>query len=161
MIAKCLCKNCKGTIEFHAADFGEQSRTATQVSGQYVRCPHCGFATPLTMSLARWEKVLKSETTSHGGGVLLFLALVTALIPAAIVVVLIRSGVTIHQIETGGAGVPGEVAMGMAGAFVVIQAIMWLIFPWLVCWRLSKIRAELRRIEHNIRARQSVEAASR
>jgi hypothetical protein len=51
--------------------------------------------------------------------------------------------------------------MGIAGAFVVIQAIMWLIFPWLVYWRLSKIRAEIRRIEHNIRAKQSVEAVPR
>jgi hypothetical protein len=154
MIAKCLCKNCGGSIQFHAADFGEQSRTATQVTGQYVRCPHCGFATPLSMSLARWEKMLATETAT-GGGVFVVLALLTALIPAAIVVALIRSGITIHQIVTGGAGVPGEVAMGIAGAFVVIQAIMWLIFPWLVCWRLSKIRAELRRIQHNIVGKQS------
>ncbi|HXC35921.1 MAG TPA: hypothetical protein VNV43_08595 [Candidatus Acidoferrales bacterium] len=98
--------------------------------------------------------MLATETAT-GGGVFVVLALLTALIPAAIVVALIRSGITIHQIVTGGAGVPGEVAMGIAGAFVVIQAIMWLIFPWLVCWRLSKIRAELRRIQHNIVGKQS------
>jgi hypothetical protein len=150
MIAKCECKNCRGSIEFHAADFGEQSRTSTQVVGQYVRCPHCGFATPLTMSLAKWAKVSSTETTYSGGGVLVFLALVTALIPAIIIVALVKSGVTLHQIVTGGGGVPGTVALSIAGAFAAIQAIMWLIFPWLVCWRLSKIRAELRRIEHNI-----------
>lgn len=150
MIAKCACQNCKGTIEFHAADFAEQSRTSTRVVGQYIRCPQCGFATPLSMSIAKWTKFSSTETVQTGGSALVVLALVAALIPAIIVAVLVRSGVTMHQIVTGGAGVPGEVAMGIAGAFVVIQAIMWLIFPWLVCWRLSKIRAELRRLEQNI-----------
>jgi uncharacterized membrane protein/DNA-directed RNA polymerase subunit RPC12/RpoP len=159
MIAKCACQNCRSTIEFHAADFAEQSRTSTQVIGQYIRCPHCGFATPLTMSLAKWAKVSSTEPVQMSGTVLAVLALVMALIPAVIVVALVKSGVTIHQIMTGGAGIPGTVAMGIAGALALIQAIMWLIFPWLVCWRLSKIRAELRRIERDIRGKQSVEAA--
>lgn len=158
MIAKCACQNCRSSIEFHAADFAEQSRTSTQVIGQYVRCPHCGFATPLTMSLAKWAKVSSTESVQVSGAVVAVLALVTALIPAGIVVALIKSGVTVHQIVSGGGGVPGMVAMGIVGAFIVIQVIMWLIFPWLVCWRLSKIRAELRRIENEIHGKRSAEA---
>lgn len=158
MIAKCGCQNCRSSIEFHAADFMEQSRTSTQVIGQYVRCPHCGFATPLTMSLARWSKMSSTETIQASPAIFIVLALVIALIPAGIVMALMRSGVSLRQIVTGGAGVPGQVALGIAGFLVIIQAIMWLIFPWLVCWRLSKIRAELRRIQQNFHANEALKS---
>jgi hypothetical protein len=93
--------------------------------------------------------------TIHIGTLLLVLALIAALIAVVIVVTLVRSGVSVHKIVTGSAGVPGAVVMGIVGAFAIVPAVMWLIFPWLVCSRLSKIYAELLKIENNIQAIQS------
>jgi hypothetical protein len=154
MTVRCACKNCRGSIAFDAADFAEQSRTSTQVIGQNVRCPHCGYATPIMMSIERWSKVSSAEGAGAGPGIIILLILLIALIPGIIVFGLIRSGATVKQIATGGAGAPGLIAVAIVGIVALITAIMWLIFPWVAWARLSKIHAELRKIEQRMRRPQ-------
>ena len=151
MIVKCACKNCRGSIAFDAADFMEQNRTATQIIGQNVRCPHCGFATAITISIEKWSKLSSAKTASAGPAIIALLMLLVALIPAIIVFSLMKSGATIKQIVTGGAGASGLAALAIAGILALIMVIMWLIFPWVVCSRLSKIHAELLKIEEQTR----------
>ena len=151
MTVKCACQNCRGSIAFDAADFAEQNRTSTRIIGQNVRCPHCGYATALTMPIKKWSNASLDKTIHLGLTIPVILALLALLTPAAIVVALVRSGVTIHQIVTGGAGAPGLAAMAIVGTTVLIMAVMWLIFPWLVLSLLSKIHGELGRIEQNTR----------
>ena len=153
MTVRCACKNCRGRIAFDAADFAEQNRTSTQIIGQNVRCPHCGYATAITMPLEKWSKMSSAKTINLGPAIIFLLALVITLVPAVIVFVLIKSGLTIKQIVTGGAGAPGLVAMVIAGTVALITTVIWLIFPWLVCSVLSKIHAELAKIEENTRNR--------
>jgi hypothetical protein len=158
MTVKCACQNCRGSIAYDAADFAEQNRTSTRIIGQNVRCPHCGYATALTMPINRWSKVSSPRTFYVGPTLLVILALAGFLIPAGIVVALVRSGVSIHQIVTGGAGVPGDVAIGIAATFGLILAVMWVIFPWLVLSILSKILGELEKIEQTGRAVEALKS---
>ena len=150
MTVRCACKNCRGRIAFDAADFAEQTRTSTQIIGQNVRCPHCGYATAITMSLEKWSNLSSAKTINLGPAIFVILTL-AIVAPAAIVFGLIKSGLTIKQIVTGGAGTSGLVAMAIAGTLALIAAVMWLVFPWLVCSRLSKIHTELTKIEQNTR----------
>ena len=151
MTVKCACKNCRGSIAFDAADFAEQNRTATHLIGQNVRCPHCGFATTITMSIEKWSRLTSVKTVNIGPAIIFLLTLIVALVPAIIVVSLIKSGATVKQIVTGGAGAPDLVAMAIVGTVALITAVIWLIFPWLVCSRLSRIHDELMKIEENTR----------
>jgi uncharacterized membrane protein len=152
MRVRCACNNCRGSIVFDVADFAEQNRTSTQIIGQNVRCPHCGYATAITMSLERWSKASSTEGISAGPTVIILLTLLIALVPAIIIAGLIQSGVTIKQIATGGAGASGYVAAGIVGTGALIAAVMWLIFPWLAWSLLSKIHNDLTKIERNTRA---------
>ena len=152
MTVRCACKNCRGSIAFDAADFAEQNRTATHLIGQNVRCPHCGFATTITMSIQKWAKMGSARTVNIGPAIIFLLAFIVAVVPAIIVAGLIKSGATIKQIVTGGAGTPGMVAVAIVGTVALITAVMWLMFPWLVCSRLSKIHGELAQIEENTRS---------
>lgn len=145
MRARCACKNCRGSIAFDIADFAELNRTSTQIIGQNVRCPHCGFATAITMSIEKWSKLSTPKTVNIGPAIVFLLALGVTIVPAVIVFGLIKSGVTIKQIVTGNAGAPGMIAIAIVGTVALIMTVMWLIFPWLVCSRLSKIHAELRK----------------
>jgi hypothetical protein len=151
MTVKCACQNCRGSIAFDAADFAEQNRTSTRIIGQNIRCPHCGYATALMMPMTKWSKASSARTVHVSPALLVILALAGFLIPPGIVVALVKSGVSIHQIVNGGAGVPGAVAMGIAATFGIILAVMWAIFPWLVLSILSNIHDELARIEQNTR----------
>lgn len=151
MTVRCACKNCRGSIAFDAADFAEQNRTTTQIVGQNVRCPHCGYATAITMSLEKWSKLSSEKSITAGPAIIVLLMLLISLVPAIIVFTLIKSGSTIKQIVTGGAGAPGLVATAIAGTIALIMAFMWLIFPWLAWLLLSKIHADLMRIEQNTR----------
>ena len=151
MTVRCACKNCRGSIAFDAADFAEQNRTSTQIVGQNVRCPHCGYATAITMSLEKWSKLSSEKSLGAGPAIIVLLMLLISLVPAIIVFSLVRSGSTIKQIVTGGAGAPGLVAMAIAGTIALIMAFMWLIFPWLAWLLLSKIHADLVKIEQNTR----------
>ena len=151
MTVKCACQNCRGSIAFDAADFAEQNRTSKRIIGQNVRCPHCGYATALTMPFTQWSKVSSPRTIHVSPTLLVVLALIGLLVPAGIVVALVKSGVSIHQIVNGGAGVPGAIAMGIAATFGVILAVMWVVFPWLVLSVLSRIYGELEKIEQNTR----------
>jgi hypothetical protein len=151
MTVRCACKNCRGSIAFDVSDFAEQNRTATHLIGQNVRCPHCGYATAITMSLEKWARLTSAKTVNIGPAIIFLLALIVALIPAVIVAGLIKSGVTVKQIVTGGAGATGLVAVAIVGTVAIITAVMWLIFPWLVCLRLSKIHDQLMKIEERTR----------
>lgn len=151
MTVRCACKNCRGTIAFDAADFAEQNRTSTQIIGQNVRCPHCGYATPITISMEKWAKLSSARTINASPAIIVILLLVAALTPTAIVFGLIKSGTTVKEIVTGGAGAPGVVAMAIAGTLALITTVMWLIFPWLICSRLSRIHADLTKIEEHMR----------
>lgn len=153
MTVRCACKNCRGSIAFDAADFAEQNRTATHLIGQNVRCPHCGFATAISMSIEKWARMSSARTVNIGPAIIFILALIVALVPAVIIASLIKSGATAKQIVTGGAGAPDLVAVAIVGTIALITTVMWLIFPWLVCSRLSKIHDELAKIEENTRGR--------
>ena len=155
MRVRCACKNCRGSIAFDAVDFAEQNRTSTQIIGQNVRCPHCGFATAITMSLEKWSKLSLPKSGIAARAIIFFLVLGIALVPTVIVLGLIKSGATIKQIVTGDAGAPGQFAMAIVGTVALVTAVMWLIFPWLVCSTLSKIHTDLIKIERATREDRS------
>ncbi len=161
MTVKCTCQNCRSSIAFDAADFAELNRTSTRIIGQNVRCPHCGYATALTMPIARWSKASSPKTVHAGPIILAVVALIALLASAVIIVALVKSGVTFHQIVTGSAGVRGFVAIGIAAASGIVLGSMWLLFPWLAWSLLAKMHADLEQIEQNTRHATAVEALKR
>jgi ribosomal protein S27AE len=101
MTLRRACKNCGGSIALDAADFAEQKPISTL--GQNVCCPHCGVIVANSMSAHNGS----AKSIKAARAIIAILTLVTLLVPAVIVFSLIRSGINIRQIMTGGAGAPG------------------------------------------------------
>jgi hypothetical protein len=103
------------------------------------------------MSIKNWSKQSSAKTVNAGPAIVVLLMLLVALVPVVIAFGLLKSGITVKQIVMGGAGTPGLVAMAIVGTVGLITAVMWLVFPWLAWWLLSRIHAELAKIEENTR----------
>lgn len=135
--SKCNCTACSGHIEFEVAH-----------AGQTIPCPHCGIDTllfvPGTASPDRTSK--KRQIPKFWMGLLFVL-----IIFASIVGLLLAFRPYIGAFFAGiGIAIPGVIGI-LILAFVLIWALLWVMFPVFVYTELHKANRTLEKIEANTR----------
>lgn len=151
MLAKCSCQHCGGSIEFDADGLERSGSTGHRVLGQMIDCPHCGKSTQLYLNLSEFvnpNRPKQPKKIKYGwfyvlGGILV--AIILAYFFGE------RIGNFIAEIFPIVGGAVGGLILLSFFVLILILAVFWIIFPWMVYSMLHSIREELRRIEANTR----------
>lgn len=139
MKVACNCQLCSKPIEFDSAD-----------AGKVAACPSCGMETQLYLVQKNFQAMTeRAKAPKQSGGSRGVLGLVAAIVMVAILAVIF--GAFARGGSEGGALVAGGVATIVAGVFVFVLAVLWILFPMFVYFALGRIEGVLRQIEVNTR----------
>jgi len=144
---KCPCTHCGIRIEFDADSVGCD-----------IECPHCGKPTLLhipdetpaaiarTSSAFKWlGRLLKRHWLGLGGSLVIAVLLTVGISQVAPHVRL----PTVEQFSGGMAGGIGGILLIAVAGFLLLLALLWILFPFFVYFQLERIKAESIRVRMN------------
>jgi len=141
MLVKCNCNNCSAHLEFESTD-----------AGRVIVCPTCGIETKLYVpgsalnqpsTNPKQQKNNKLKFGIIAAGSLMFVGLVSLLI--------VNWDKIIPPMSKVFGGTVVAVFMAILAVFVLIWAVLWIIFPVFVYYQLNELIKLQRQIERNTR----------
>ncbi|MGA3163766.1 MAG: hypothetical protein ABSD77_06170 [Verrucomicrobiota bacterium] len=144
MLVTCPCNYCEQNIEFEAADFVQSGVGISSIFGQTIPCPHCGKDTILTMPLSKKGTSMVSTKELRGRTKLIVLG-IAALVLAIIFTITWKFPDAVSGISVGVFSGGAAILVLIIAALLLVLAIFWLIFPWMVYSMLKKIERNTRK----------------
>lgn len=139
MIVKCACQNCGQNIEFEA-----------EHDGTFVDCPGCARPTRLLIPGPGRHRAFSAPNAkkSFPWAKVIGIAVAVVIVIATVIVLVNTFGVEQTASTTGtvlGFGIIGIIEL-VLGILAFVLAVFWLIFPWMMYAKMSKVIEVLEQI---------------